>query len=365
MFNSFRLKSNYLNDISDEIKKIAVDGEKAAIIPRRNSPFQDDSSARFALLPVETVIDSSEYYGADGKKIKAFKNDWERKALNKSDEFKYLLYSPNVITTEVPGLILDTFRIHSTKPQKNALRKLTGNTRDLPVLMYHRVASSGSDLMNPYRISPVDFENQMQYLYKEGYYTVSFEEWYTAVKLNMPLPGKAVILTFDDGYLDFYNNAFPILSKYSFSAYNFIVTDFVNRINVWDQKLSEEIPLMSWKHIHELNEKGIKFGSHTVNHKPLTALDPGQLACQFLNSLKTLKDHLGSHINSIAYPYGDYDPVVKHLAGACGFTFALTCEDGKCNKFSELLALPRIEISGLDTFESFIQKVESPPIYPE
>jgi peptidoglycan/xylan/chitin deacetylase (PgdA/CDA1 family) len=122
---------------------------------------------------------------------------------------------------------------------------------------------------------------------------------------------------------------------------------------------------MTWEHIHELNEKGIKFGSHTSNHKPLTALNPEQLACQLLNSLNILKDHLGSHINSIAYPYGDYDPVVKHLAGACGFTFALTCEDGKCNKFSELLALPRIEISGLDSFESFIQKVESTPIYPE
>jgi len=352
-------------DIPNEIKKITVDGEKAAIIPRRNSLFSDDSSARFALLPTDTGIDSSEYYNTDGKKIKAFKNDWERKTLNKSDELKYLLYSPNVITAEEPGLILDTNRSQSTKPQKNTLRKLTGNTRDLPVLMYHRVAPSGSDLMNPYRITPVEFENQMQYLYKKGYYTVSFEEWYTSVKLNMPLPGKAVILTFDDGYLDFYNNAFPILSKYSFSAYNFVVTDLVDKVNSWDRKLSAGIPLMTWEHIHELNEKGIKFGSHTSNHKPLTALNPEQLACQFLNSLNILKDHLGSHINSIAYPYGDYDPVVKHLAGACGFTFALTCEDGKCNKFSELLALPRIEISGLDSFESFIQKVESTPIYTE
>ncbi|MGE5805442.1 MAG: polysaccharide deacetylase family protein, partial [Ignavibacteria bacterium] len=357
LFNSY--------DISDEIKKITVDGEKAAIIPRRNSLFSDDSSARFALLPTDTGVDSSEYYNTDGKKIRAFKNDWERKILNKSDELEYLLYSPNVINAEELGLILDTNRSQSTKPQKNALRKLTGNTRDLPVLMYHSVAPSGSDLMSPYRISPVEFENQMQYLYKEGYHTVSFEEWYAAVKLNTPLPGKAVILTFDDGYLDFYNNAFPILTKYSFSAYNFIVTDFVNNVNAWDQKLGEEIPLMTWEHIHELNGKGIKFGSHTSNHKPLTALDPGQLACQFLNSLKTLKDHLRNHINSVAYPYGDYDPVVKHLAGACGFTFALTCEDGKCNKFSELLALPRIEISGFDTFESFIQKVESTPIYPE
>jgi hypothetical protein len=73
---------------------------------------------------------------------------------------------------------------------------------------------------------------------------------------------------------------------------------------------------------------------------------------------------LGSPINSVAYPYGDYDAVVKHLAGACGYSFALTCEEGKCNKFSEPLALPRIEIAGSDTLDAFIKKVNLIPIYP-
>jgi len=335
---------------SYEIKKIISSREKTLIIPRRNSQFQDDSSARFASLPIETFINSI------GQKVKYMTNKAEMEISPDSKNYDYLIYSPNVITAggDNPLLVKD-LRVY--EPKKYRI-KFPAHAWELPILMYHRIAPSGSDLTKPYRITPSEFEKQMQYLHGEGYRTVSFEAWYAAVKLNKPLPGKTIILTFDDGYLDFYQYAFPVLEKYKLGAYVFIVTDNVGQFNEWDQRLGEKVPLMNWGQIAELNNEGIGFGSHGSNHRPLTALNSEQLACQFLNSLNALRKNLGTTINSIAYPYGDYDPVVKHIAGACGYTFALTCDNGKCGKYSQLLALPRIEISGSDSLESFIRKVE-------
>jgi len=359
----FSFKKNYSNyDVTREIQKAAPDCEKGLIIPGRDSLFLDDSSARFALLPIHSI---NGYAG--NSYISPEKNNFLPNNCMSSDktDYEYVLYSPNIIVDKFETI--NGFNKSSAEKLnlKSSLVKTNWNTRDLPVLMYHRIAPFGSGLMNPYRITPAEFEKQLKYLCSEGYYSTTFEEWYAAVKLNIPLPGKAIILTFDDGYLDFYEYAFPLLSKYKFSAYVFIVTDYISRTNVWDIKLGEEVPLMSCEQIDELGRKGIKFGSHSAAHKPLTALSPEQLTRQFKNSLNVLRDQLGLQVNSIAYPYGDYDPVVKHLAGACGFTFALTCEEGKCNKFSELLALPRIDITGTDTLDTFIPKVKRLPIYPE
>jgi glycosyltransferase involved in cell wall biosynthesis/peptidoglycan/xylan/chitin deacetylase (PgdA/CDA1 family) len=349
-------------DLSCEIRKAAHDCEKGLIIPGRDSLFLDDSSARFAVLPIGSINGSAGYFYASAKENISLNNGTSGIIPDKAD-YEYIIYSPNVILDNS-----ETQNVVKIKTKKEIIKSspvpTNCNTRDLPVLMYHRIAPSGSDLMKRYRITPAEFENQLKYLQRDGYHSVTFEEWYTSVKLNTPLPGKAIILTFDDGYLDFYVYVYPLLSKYNFSAYVFIVTDYIGKTNMWDKKLYEEVPLMSRAQIIELNNKGIKFGSHSASHKPLTVLSPEQLACQFHNSINLVRDQLELHINSIAYPYGDYDSVVKHLAGAFGFNFGLTCEEGKCNKFSDLLALPRIEIIGTDTMETFISKINRIPIYP-
>lgn len=72
-----------------------------------------------------------------------------------------------------------------------------------------------------------------------------------------------------------------------------------------------------------------------------------------------LERQLGVPVKTFAYPYGEFDPVVQHLIGACGYTLGLSCRSALCQFQDELLALPRIEVMGSDSLQEFIVKLSS------
>lgn len=230
-------------------------------------------------------------------------------------------------------------------------------TRRLPILMYHRVAPTGSASTARYRITPEQFEEQLCYLRNEGYYSINLEDWYFAMGRKMPLPGKAVILTFDDGYLDFKTYAWQLLKQYGFLATVFLVTDNVGKSNSWDSAYGEELPLLGWEDIRQLQNEGVEFGSHTARHPYLTSLSSAEIVREGSRSRLTLGQELGRAIKTFAYPYGDVDEVVQHLIGACGYTFGLSCNHDLCSFYDNLLLLPRIEVMGSDSIQNFIEKM--------
>lgn len=230
-------------------------------------------------------------------------------------------------------------------------------TERLPILMYHRVAPEGAEAMQQWRTSPAAFAEQLGYLRDAGYYSVSLKTWGEAIAHKQPLPGRAIVLTFDDGYLDFLTYAYPILQTYGFSATVFLVADQVGKSNQWDTVYGERVPLMDWSQIRQLQAQGIEFGSHTVTHRPLTALSAAEVVREGGRSRTLITQELGIPVQTIAYPYGDVDPVVQHLIGACGYTLGVSCRSGRsCFRDSPLL-LPRIEITGSDGLDAFIRKL--------
>jgi hypothetical protein len=108
-------------------------------------------------------------------------------------------------------------------------------TDRLPILMYHRVAPTGSAAMTRYRVSPEAFEHQLRYLRDGGYYSVSLEDWRLAMQTKTPLPGRAILITFDDGYLDFQTHAWPLLQRFGFSTTVFLVAGAIDESNSWDR----------------------------------------------------------------------------------------------------------------------------------
>lgn len=231
-------------------------------------------------------------------------------------------------------------------------------TTQLPILMYHRVAASGNPTTARYRVTPEAFEAQLRYLRDAGYYSIRLDEWQQAAKYKKPLPGRAIILTFDDAYRDFLTDAFPLLQRYGFSAVVFVVTEEVGQFNRWDQAYGEEIPLLSWEEIVFLQSEGIEFGSHTASHAPLTSLSPAGVVQQGIRSRSILEQKLGKPIQAIAYPYGDQDAIVQHLMGACGYLYGLTCRSGKSSFSDSLLSLPRLEIQNTDSLKDFVAKLQ-------
>ena len=96
-----------------------------------------------------------------------------------------------------------------------------------------------------------------------------------------------------------------------------------------------------------------------ISHRPLTGLSPADIVREGLGSRLTLEHRLGLPTHAFAYPYGDTDQVVQQLIGACGYLFGLSCRAGFSSFDDSLLALPRIEVGGLDRFQDFVAKLST------
>jgi peptidoglycan/xylan/chitin deacetylase (PgdA/CDA1 family) len=252
--------------------------------------------------------------------------------------------------------VAERFHWHGGTPAVDGVaRKIV--TERLPILMYHRVTSEGAAETARYRVSPGAFEEQLRYLHDSGYRSATLSEWRGSMQARRPLPGRRILLTFDDGYRDFYTEAWPLLERYGFSAIVFLVTGDVGRANRWDATYGDDVPLLTWDEVRRLRDAGVELGSHTATHAHLTALSNADVAREAASSRAVLERELGTTIEAFAYPYGDTDPVVQHLVGACGYVYGLTCRAGPSRYEDSLLALPRIEVEGTDDFADFVRRL--------
>lgn len=247
------------------------------------------------------------------------------------------------------------FLMEGGKPHRGHLP--VARTYELPILAYHSVAPAGSPAFARYRLSPAAFEEQLRYLRDSGFRSVTLDEWRRAKQAWQPLDGRAVLLTFDDGFRDFAEHAWPLLKRYGFGALVFLVTDHVGGTNAWDAAYGEAAPLLDWDTARRLQREGVAFGSHTATHRFLTALSPAEVVRETARSRATLERELGQPVDAIAYPHGAEDPAVQHLAGATGYTYGLSCRPGRSRLGDPLLALHRIEVRGDDTLHDFIARL--------
>jgi peptidoglycan/xylan/chitin deacetylase (PgdA/CDA1 family) len=227
-------------------------------------------------------------------------------------------------------------------------------TRGVPILMYHRITDEPSPRLGRFVLMPDRFEAQLEHLRREGYVTASLDELRAAARARRPLPGRRVLLTFDDGTEDFFHHAAPLLERHGFTATVFLVADRVGGVNAWDVRYGEEVALMTWSQIAELRARGFAFGSHSATHPALTGLPAEGVVRELARSRRILRERLGDRITAVAYPYGDVDPVVQRWAGGCGYEFGLRASGGRTGAGDSVLALPRIEVRGEVPMQDFI-----------
>jgi peptidoglycan/xylan/chitin deacetylase (PgdA/CDA1 family) len=219
-------------------------------------------------------------------------------------------------------------------------------TSALPILMYHRIAESGPKGLSPYRTHPKDFEEQVRWLRRRGYYSVSIDQWSNAMQTNTPLPGRPVLFTFDDGYGDFAEVAWPILDRHGFSALVFVVTGKVGGFADWDVSYGEPAPLMGWRDIRQLARSGVEFGSHTRFHKRLSCLTTDEVLEECTNSRLLLERELERRISAFSYPWGAHNPDVCRMVSKAGYRMGLTTRPMLSRLTDDPFALPRLEVLG-------------------
>lgn len=227
----------------------------------------------------------------------------------------------------------------------------------VPILMYHRVAPDCPEPARPWCVHPVAFAEQLDYLREVGYQPISLDDWHHHALGHRPLAGRSVVITFDDGYRDFAEHAWPALEQRRLPALVFLPTGHVGGTNAWDAGMGMDAELLGWDEIRALEGRGVRFGSHTASHSPLTGISVQEAEAELTASRARLREELRTPLDAIAYPYGDVDPAVEHLAGACGYAFGLTCRAAGATFDDHPLHLPRIEVAGTDSHDAFITKL--------
>src|SRR5262249_247819 len=160
------------------------------------------------------------------------------------------------------------------------------------------------------------------------------------------LPRRSVILTFDDAYEDFATAALPVLLENGFSAMVFPVAGLAGRTSEWDASFGPTAPLLDWGGIRELQLTGIRIGSPSSTPPPLAASQPRDMVRELFLSRAVLKERLGTAVDTIAYPFGSNDGVVRHLVGAAGYRYAFTTEAARAGRDHHRLGLPRVDVPG-------------------
>ena len=213
------------------------------------------------------------------------------------------------------------------------------------VLNYHQVQNAHHSLAVPI----ADFEAQMNYLYSHGYVTITPDELYSGLTGELELPKKPVLITFDDGYADNYTNAFPILQYYGMRATIFVIPAFVGKYNYY----------LTWEEMQEMENGGITFESHTLNHYKLEELPDDEIRSELLNSKQILEENLGHPVEFLAYPTGTYNLHIAGIAKAVGYKGAFTIKYGDVDMGSNFYALERVPIfHTANTMKDFYERID-------
>lgn len=232
---------------------------------------------------------------------------------------------------------------------------------NVPVLLYHKIDLPGTDVkIRGAYTSPRRFEKQIAYLKRGGY------EFFTAARLidrfrdDGRFPEKAVCITFDDGWKDNYDKAFPVLKKYDIAATIFLVPACVGRTT--DMVTADgEGPRehLSAANIREMAACGIEFGSHSMNHKLFDRISDDEIVTEAAASKTYIEDLLQTECRTFAYPAGFFTDFAKIAIQTAGYKAAFSTVYG-CSGGEDLFAMNRIEIVRRDRMPfRFARKISS------
>jgi peptidoglycan/xylan/chitin deacetylase (PgdA/CDA1 family) len=162
--------------------------------------------------------------------------------------------------------------------------------------------------------------------------------------------GGTVSLTFDDGYLDNFTIAAPVLEKYGLTATFFITTGFIDSRTVprWDQGLPRHPGWMTWSQIESLSKRGFDIGCHTKSHADLGSVSSEEAQRELHDSRVELQDRLGIAADLFAYPFGGPDNMSQEnlaLVRQAGFKCCLSCHGGVNRDDADLFHLNRVPIN--------------------
>ncbi len=203
------------------------------------------------------------------------------------------------------------------------------NDRGICILTYHCI---GYEKNNGLKLPEQQFRQQMKYIKDNGYTTITLDQLYKFMLENKPVPQKSVVITFDDGYVDNYQYAYPILKEFNLKATIFVISKTIDKRQNY----------MTSNQLKELQANGIDIESHTLDHEDLPTLSYEKQLNILKESKKTLEKVLCKKVNYIAYPYAKYNPDTIRAARDAGYVMGFILGGKVARKNDGIYTLHRI-----------------------
>jgi len=235
------------------------------------------------------------------------------------------------------------------RPQPDGVQR----TARVPILMYHYISAPpdpGDRLRVDLSVLPENFDAQMQWLAENKYHTITLTDLYYHLAIGAPLPENPIVLTFDDGYVDHYHNAFPILDKHGFAGVFFVLA---GPADVASPRY------LTWEMIAEMSAAGQDIQAHGRAHVDLRRRSGEFLFFQIVGARQAVEAHTGKPAPFFAYPAGQYDAGVLRFLSERDFWMAVTTKHGRDHSLANALELARIRIRGGDSLRTFVSNVTS------
>ena len=209
----------------------------------------------------------------------------------------------------------------------------------VPILLYHHIKDF-QGRGQQYYVSVADFKEQMRALHEWGYQTLTVTQLVDIILKKEVYPQRSVVITFDDGNLDVYQNAFPVMQSLGLKGTVYVVaTELTANLN-----LSVDV-------LKEMAKIGWEIGSHSMTHPDLTKSD--RLGYEICESRTLLAKEVGVKVMSFAYPYGAYNDHVFQITRDCGYSSGAGLGLFNQHSLYSLFYLSRREVKGGMTLADF------------
>ncbi len=247
--------------------------------------------------------------------------------------------APSPTATEVP-ITPEPTVVLTPDPLLPLAADGVSRTADVPILMYHYISappSANDRIRYGLSVPPEMFEAQLRLLSNYGFHTITLRELYEYLAIGKTLPDNPIVLTFDDGYVDNYTNAFPLLRKYGMRGTFFILTGPADEGNP---------NYLSWDMVQAMSGAGMDMQLHSRDHLDMRNRSYEWLVFQIIGGRQSIEGHTGQPVIFMAYPSGRYDANVVRFLQDSHFWGAVTTAFGTQHELSDALTWDRVRIAG-------------------
>ena len=220
-----------------------------------------------------------------------------------------------------------------------AMRGGTIPAAPVPVLLYHSVHPDGGGLMGRYTMTPPLFRSHLAWIADHGFETLTVSQYVGAIRGTVPLPARPLVVTFDDGYADFLDEAMPVLAEYRIRCTLYVTTRPVGETR---RGTLAGRPMLTWPELRHLVTLGVEIGGHSHEHAQLDLLPPTKALDQVTACKRLLEDHLETEVRSFAYPHGYNNAATRRAVRRAGYSSACAVKNARSHPDDDPWALARI-----------------------